>query len=55
MREYYMECIRGFKPNIGVFNIYGCIVHKKQKGARTFTNYYVHTIKKMDSKTPARK
>ena len=23
----YMECIRGIKPNIGIFNIYGRIVH----------------------------
>ena len=31
-----MECIRGIKPNIGVFNIYGRIVHKKAKGCSYF-------------------
>ena len=33
----YMECIRGIKPNIGIFNIYGRIVHKKAKGC---SHYY---------------
>ena len=31
-----MECIRGIKPSIGVFNIYGRIVHKKAKGCSHF-------------------
>ena len=31
-----MECIRGIKPNIGVFNIHGRIVHKKVKGCSHF-------------------
>ena len=32
----YMECIRGIKPNICVFNINGRIVHKKAKGCSHF-------------------
>ena len=31
-----MECIRKIKPNIGVFNIYGRIVHKRAKGCSYF-------------------
>ena len=31
-----MECTRGIKPNIGMFNIYGRIVHKKAKGCSHF-------------------
>ena len=28
----YMECIRGISPSIGIYNVYGRIVHKKAKG-----------------------
>ena len=35
----YMDCIRGIKPNIGVFNMYGHIVHKKQKAAHISMSY----------------
>ena len=31
-----MECIRGIKPNLGIFNIHGRIVYKKEKGCSYF-------------------
>ena len=34
--DNYMECIKGIKPSIGIYNIYGRIVHKKAKGCSHF-------------------
>ena len=34
--DNYMECIRGIRRSIGIFNIYGRIVHKKAKGCSHF-------------------
>ena len=34
--DNYMECIKGIKPWIGFFNIYGRIVHKNAKGYSHF-------------------
>ena len=48
----YMECIRGIKPNIGVFNIYGRIVHKKAKGCSYFYVLLCTHDKKMGGIAP---
>ena len=34
--DNYMECIKGMKPSIGIYNIYGRIVHKNAKGCSHF-------------------
>ena len=34
--DNFAECIRGIKPSIGIYNIYGRIVHKKAKGCSYF-------------------
>ena len=46
--DNYMECIRGIKPSIGIYNIYGRIVHKKAKGCSHFYKTLAHMTKKMD-------
>ena len=30
--DNYTECIKGIKPSIGIYNIYGRIVYRKAKG-----------------------
>ena len=34
--DNYMECIRRIKPSIGIYNIYGRIMHKKANGCSHF-------------------